>query len=327
MYGCDLAAISHSHGHREQRFDASMEILTSSFGFCIGINRAYREMSKRALAEPPFTVAHQNSANAFDTLRRIDRREPELLDRYPGLERVAVTHDLASLQPEQRLVLGFHGLPPEDKAGLSTKRVDLLDDLICPFIAKLDRVVESHVSAGFDVAMVGSPVNHHLATARKLAVQHGRRCFAIVKAEDIDALPFADGRPIVLVGEVTGNTEVFHETIARIETLKLPVKVKRTMCADSYGRQRDAVELAEKADVVVLIDDGGDGSRSVYEVCSRVNDRVHRIRAKDEVEPDWFAGAGKVAVVGGILIPDWTIADVAQHISDVCGRHAATQPS
>ena len=295
-----------------------MEILTSSFGFCIGINRAYREMNARALAEAPFTAAHQNSANGYDTLRRIERAEPELLSRYPGLAEVKVTHDPAGVQAGERLVLGFHGLAPEDKAGLVASGVDLVDDLICPFIAKLDRVVEQHVSAGFDVAMVGSPVNHHLATARKLAAQHGRRCFAIVNAEDIDALPFADGRPIVLVGEVTGNTEVFHETMARIEALKLPVKVKKTMCADSYGRQRNAAELAQQADLVVLVDDGGDGSRSVFEVCSRVNARVNRIKSKTEIDRQWFAGVAKVAVVGGILIPDWTITEVAQHIRGIC---------
>jgi 4-hydroxy-3-methylbut-2-enyl diphosphate reductase len=280
----------------------------------MGINRAYSGMNNRALAEAPFTVVHQNSANEFDTLRRIVGRDPELLNRYPGLDRVAVSFDPGNLHEGDRLVLGFHGLPNEDKHDLTAKGVDLLEDLICPFIAKLDRVVERHVSAGFDVAMVGSADNHHLRTARKFAAAHGRRCFAIVKADDIDVLPFADGVPIVLVGEVTGNTEVFHEAIARIETLKLPLKVMKTMCADSYSRQREAVELAQNTDVVVLVDDGGDGARSVFEVCSRVNGQVHRVRDKRDIQSAWLAGASKVAVVGGILIPDWTINEVAQHI-------------
>ena len=30
------------------------------------------------------------------------------------------------------------------------------------------------------------------------------------------------------------------------------------------------------------------------------------------------AGASKVAVVGGILIPEWTIAEVAAHVRDTC---------
>jgi len=64
----------------------------------------------------------------------------------------------------------------------------------------------------------------------------------------------------------------------------------------------------------VLVDDGGDGARSVFEVCARVNARVHRVKDKDEIEPAWFEGANSVAVVGGILIPDWTVVDIAEHL-------------
>ena len=48
-----------------------MDVLTANAGFCLGITRAYREMNERALAETPFTVAHQNAGGEFDTLSRI----------------------------------------------------------------------------------------------------------------------------------------------------------------------------------------------------------------------------------------------------------------
>src|SRR3954471_16287650 len=112
-----------------------MEVLTASVGFCIGINRAYRGMSERALAESEFTVTHQNSKNDFDTLRRIERGDPDLLKRFPGLDRVNVSHDVEALSEGERVVLGFHGLPHEGKEGLATRGVNLLDDLTCPFIA------------------------------------------------------------------------------------------------------------------------------------------------------------------------------------------------
>jgi 4-hydroxy-3-methylbut-2-enyl diphosphate reductase len=303
----------------------NMEILTAPTGFCIGINRAYREMNERALKDAPFAVAHQNSGMDYDTLRRIERRDPELLNRYPGLEKVSVKYDVETLGEGDRLVLGFHGLPSNSKDGLAERGVNLLDDLICPFIAKLDRVVERHVLAGFDIAIVGTRENHHCRTAKKFAVEHGRQCYVIERAEDIESLKIAEGQPIVLVGQVTGNTETFREVIARIEKSAMPVKIVKTMCSDSYSRQEVAVDLAGKADLVILVDDGGDGSQSVFEVCSRVNKRVHRVHSKDEIKFEWFDGVQKLAIVGGILVPEWTINDVARHVRSLCSVPVAAE--
>jgi 4-hydroxy-3-methylbut-2-enyl diphosphate reductase len=86
------------------------------------------------------------------------------------------------------------------------------------------------------------------------------------------------------------------------------------MCSDSYSRQRTAVELAQQADVVILLDDGGGAAQSVFEVCSRVNKRVHRVRSKEEIKPAWFEGAEKAAIIGGILVPSWSIEDAAAYV-------------
>src|SRR5215471_12014855 len=228
-----------------------MEVLTASVGFCLGITRAYRGMNKRALAEAPFAVTHQGAGGEFDTLSRIERREAGLLADYPGLRELSVVRDVSTLGAGDRLVLGFHGLNKETKASLAARGVDLLDDLICPFIAKLDRVVERLVRDGFDIAIVGTRGNHHCRVANKLATEHGRRCFVIERADDIETLP-KDAR-VALVGQVTGNTEIFTEVIARIRACDAPIKIVKTMCSDSYQRQRSAADLARQAEVVILL--------------------------------------------------------------------------
>ncbi len=291
-----------------------MEVLTASVGFCLGIARAYREMNKRALAEGPFAVAHQNAGGDFDTLTRIERREPALLAQYPGLRELSVVRDVSTLGPGDRLVLGFHGLKKETKESLVARGVDLRDDLICPFIEKLDRVVERLAKEGFDIAIVGAKDNHHCRVAKKVAEEHGRRCYVIERTDDVDILPNEEGRRIALVGQVTGNTEIFAEVLERIRRLQAPIKVVKTMCSYSYSRQRTAVELAQQADVVILLDDGGGAAQSVFEVCSRVNQRVHRVRSKEEIQPAWFEGAGKAAIIGGILVPVWSVEDVAAYV-------------
>src|SRR5262249_50277174 len=158
-------------------------------------------------------------------------------------------------------------------------------------IEKLDRVVERLAKEGFDIAIVGAKGNHHCRVAKRIADEHGRRCHVIEQADDVDGLPNEDGRAVALVGQGTGNTEVLPELNERIRRSKAPVKIVKTMCSESYSRQRTAVELAQRADVVILLDDGGGAAQSVFEVCSRVNKRVHRVRSKEDIKPAWFDGA------------------------------------
>lgn len=291
-----------------------MEILTANAGFCLGITRAYRKMNERALNEGPFSVTHQNSGGEIDTLTRIARREKELLAEYPGLQELSVATDLSTLGQGDRLVLGFHGLNKDTKEDLVARGVDLVDDLICPFIAKLDKVVERLAGEGFDIAIVGAKDNHHCRVATKIADQHNRRCFVIEQPDEIDAVPVEDGRPIALVGQVTGNTQVFTEVLERIRTSRAPIKIIKTMCSDSYSRQRAAADLAQQADLVILLDDGGGAAQSLFEVCSRINKRVHRVRSKEEIQPNWFDGAQKTAILSGILVPSWVVAETARYI-------------
>jgi 4-hydroxy-3-methylbut-2-en-1-yl diphosphate reductase len=291
-----------------------VEILTANAGFCLGITRAYRKMNERALNEGPFSVTHQNSGGELDTLTRIARREKELLAEYPGLQELSVATDLSTLGQGDRLVLGFHGLNKDTKEDLVARGVDLVDDLICPFIAKLDKVVERLAGEGFDIAIVGAKDNHHCRVATKIADQHNRRCFVIEQPDEIDAVPVEDGRPIALVGQVTGNTQVFAEVLERIRTSRAPIKIVKTMCSDSYSRQRAAADLAQQADLVILLDDGGGAAQSLFEVCSRINKRVHRVRSKEEIQPNWFDGVQKTAILSGILVPSWVVAETARYI-------------
>jgi 4-hydroxy-3-methylbut-2-enyl diphosphate reductase len=297
-----------------------VEILSDGAGFCLGITRAYRKMNERALQEGAFSVTHQNAGGEFDTLTRIARREKELLAEYPGLGELSVVRDVSTLSGGDRLVLGFHGLTKDTKQNLAARGVDLVEDLTCPFIAKLDKMVERLAGDGFDIAIVGTKDNHHCRIAKTIADERGRRCYVIEQPGDLDAVPAEAGRPVALVGQVTGNTQVFTEVLQRIRTSGAPIKVVKTMCSDSYGRQRAAVDLAERADLVILLDDGGGAAQSLFEVCARANKRVHRVRSKHEIQAHWFEGAQRTAVVGGILVPSWAVAEAVRHIEEITRR-------
>lgn len=295
-----------------------MEIRIASIGFCVGITRAYRRINRRASEEADISVTHQNSMGDFDTLRRIERGDPELLLRYPELDKVSIVHDVAALGEGDRLMVGYHGLAGETKESLAARGVDMVEDATCPFIARLDRMVERFVLRGYDIAIMGKRGNHHCRIAESIANRNGQRCFVIEVAADIDRIPHDSPSPLALVGQVTGNTMVFDEVIAAFKAFGRPIEIVRTICTDSYERQQTAMNLAQEADVVIVFDDGGAAAQSVFEVCTRFNACVHRVKAKEEIRADWFVGARSVGITSGILVPEWSIEQLAEHVREMC---------
>jgi len=41
---------------------------------------------------------------------------------------------------------------------------------------------------------------------------------------------------------------------------------------------------------------------------------VHRVQSKEEIKPAWFEGAARAAVIGGILVPSWSIEETAAYV-------------
>ncbi len=151
-----------------------MEVLTASVGFCLGITRAYREMNKRALAEAPFAVAHQNAGGEFDTLSRIERREAGLLTDYPGLRELSVVRDVSTLGAGDRLVLGPYVIPDvavwafEHRPGETSP---VIDAERASYVFRLDSLEPAGVPP---LAEIRAPVLDAARRETKLAVARQR---------------------------------------------------------------------------------------------------------------------------------------------------------
>lgn len=290
-----------------------MKVIKSELGFCIGIVSAYRRMNELAGKEGPIHAAHHDSSGTWDTLKRIERKDPPLLERYPNLRSVTVIHDMAELKPGDRLALGFHGVSAEARAELKEKGVNLLKDLQCPFIATMDRQAESLARDGYTLLVMGNKGTHHVNEAVRLAAKHGRSCTILENADDVDRIVIEDVQKLALIGQVTGNTDIWAKVVDRIRQRQLSVKIVETVCSDSYDRQEEARRISKEADVVILIGD----SRSTFDVASAVNGRIHRIDRKEDIRLEWFEQARTVGLISGITVPQWTIDELAQYIEEI----------
>jgi 4-hydroxy-3-methylbut-2-en-1-yl diphosphate reductase len=153
-----------------------------------------------------------------------------------------------------------------------------------------------------------------------VASTHQQQRRVIETLEDLDTIPLGGLEQWALVGQVTGNTLLWEAVVKWAHQQGIAANVKQTICSDSYQRQEQAMALAHQADRCLVVDDGGGASVSLFEVLSAIHDQVYRVRWRDDgswkasIDPTWLMGAGSVAVVGGILVPQWTIHEVAAYV-------------
>ena len=88
-------------------------------------------------------------------------------------------------------------------------------------------------------------------------------------------------------------------------------------------RQNIALNLSKEVDVIVLLNDGGGVSTSLFDICSSIGKKLYRVRWKEDgswkedVKREWFDGVGVVAILGGILIPQWGLDAPAYYIREI----------
>ncbi len=127
-------------------------------------------------------------------------------------------------------------------------------------------------------------------------------------------------------GVAAQTTQPIEKVRALVERIRRrfpasEVRFVDTVCQPTKQRQNSAIELAQRADVVVVI--GGAQSNNTQELvraCSRYCARVHHVQGVDDLREEWFDGAQTVGVTAGTSTPDASITEVEHWLNQLASR-------
>jgi 4-hydroxy-3-methylbut-2-enyl diphosphate reductase len=291
-----------------------VEVLVAKIGLCFGIHRAYQNMDNLAAQGNLIRVGSGKQKNTeWDVLQRIKNRDADLFRKYPNLEGLEIVQDTGTLTEGVEVAIGYHGYEPELMSDLESRGV-ILHNYQCPFIAKMNEIAEELAAEGYDLIAFGKSQNHHCLYAKRVAERFGRACLITEDVVTVKETVLEPGRKWACIGQVTGDAGRWDDFVQGLNAMDIPVRVVDTVCSDSRDRQSEAAALASEADVVIVVDDGGDASTSVYDTCHRTNSRTFRYGTGMPLREAWIKGATRIAVVGGIMVPDWVLDRVAKEV-------------
>ncbi len=189
----------------------------------------------------------------------------------------------------------------------------------CPLVHLVHRSIAELVRAGFHPIIIGKADHVEVRGLTEDLLEYD-----VILAE-ADVAGLRERPRFGVTAQTTQPIDKVRHLVALIRERfpQAEVKFIDTVCQPTKQRQASAIELAQQADVVVVI--GGPNSNNTRELtasCRRYCLQVYQVQTAADLKPDWFANAQTVGITAGTSTPDHVI----EAVEDWLEVLAAAQP-
>jgi 4-hydroxy-3-methylbut-2-enyl diphosphate reductase IspH len=297
---------------------------------CYGIARTFDLAEKKAQTyhtEKPLYVYFHLPAGASQQQR--EQTQATLQRRFGTMAAKVILVDKVQDVPDGApFLIGTRGASPQVREEVR-RRLESVLDTTCPYVTSQEAAARKLLEGGYQLVFCGLREYHGMPRLQGIARQFGKELFVAHRPEDVSAFPFKRSTRIGVILQTTWHMSLSRDVIAQLVSEFREVKVIDTACIDSLGRVPAARKLATESDVVVIVDIGKVArylEEEIEEVARRSEEsrpagapvfRVYRTEGKQELQPEWFVGARKVSVIGGVNVHAQVLEDVAGRIREL----------
>jgi 4-hydroxy-3-methylbut-2-enyl diphosphate reductase len=284
--------------------DDSVEItIAPNAGACFGVVRAIK-LGRQALEK---NKAVDGNVYSLGPLIHNPKVVKELADHG-----VRIIESIAEAETGGTVILRSHGVQKELEQGMKDKGMSLVD-ATCPLVKKPQRIAASLSNRNHFLIFVGDFKHPEV---KGVLSYYGKDTYLVTyRPEDVDTLP-ADIGPVGILAQTTIEVAVLDEIVRRAKARFTDVSVYNTICDATSIRQTEAVQLAQNADVMVVV--GGKNSSNtckLVKICKEFQPSTFHIEELSEIQPSWFEGKKKIGVTGGASTPHDFVDAVGTHIA------------
>lgn len=281
-------------------------ILAKTAGFCFGVSRAVDKVYELlSTGEKIYTygpIIHNK-----EVVKDLEDKGVVTLETEDELKKVS----------EGVVVIRSHGIPKYINDYLDEKGVKYVD-MTCPFVKRIHKVVSS-LDEDDTVLIAGNPDHPEV-----IGIRGWCRCENMVIETSQQAEDFMprEGAKITLVSQTTFSYNKFQEFVEIFTKKGYHITVVNTVCDATRGRQKEAFDIAQKVDVMIVIGDKhSSNSRKLYEICSRECENTCFIQTLAELMGPDMVGirdkisvADSVGITAGASTPKNIIEEVQKHV-------------
>ena len=264
-------------------------------GFCPGVKRAIDILEK---------VARERGR--VETLGAVVHN-PQVLQKLAEMG-VRVAKDVDDIQ-DDTVVTCSHGVSPQLEAEIRARHIDIVNTT-CPFVRRAQVAAQRLAKAGFFIIIYGDIDHPEVKGILGWAGGKGVATLDEKFMATLDRLP----RHLGVLSQTTQIPAHFTEFVKRLIDSALvrdsELRIIDTICHDIRKRQAQALRLAKRADLMLVI--GGHNSANtnrLAELCTTAT-KTYLIETADEIQPSWLQGRNHIGITSGASTAEQTIDEV-----------------
>ena len=279
----------------EGRFAIAKVLLATHAGFCFGVRRAVETAEKAAPAITLGPIIHN----------------PQVVQSLAGIG-VHSADAPEEIPTGSRVVIRSHGIGREVYRALEDRGCEIVD-ATCPFVQRIHDMARQASETGTPLIMIGEREHPEV---QGILGWTSAPAWAVLTPEDVEALPPLECARVV--AQTTMVEERFRQLCDLLSQRIGRLEIQATICTATRDRQREVVDIARQADVMLII--GGrqsSNSRKLYKLASDICRRTYFIETAAELDGIDITPSDTIGITAGASTPDCIIKEVVARMNDI----------
>ncbi len=264
-------------------------LMAKEVGFCFGVKRAIN-LTRQALNE-------RSDVFILGDLVHNKRVTDELENK--GLRKVEDYQD----ESDGTMVIRAHGLPKAKIAEAKSRGLEVVD-ATCPIVLRAQEAAQMLERDGYQVVIIGDR-NHAEIKGILGALENPALVVDNVQELHEAKNSYALMRKVGVIFQTTHALELCHAMVNEMLMMCKEIRIINTICRPVQNRQDDAIELAAKVQLMIVV--GSRTSANTVELaalCRHYNPNTIHVQSADELPLEAFVDCDVIGIASGLSTPE-----------------------
>ena len=283
-------------------------LLANPRGFCAGVNMAIECLDETIrMFGPKVFVYHEIVHNKY------------VVERFTQ-QGVTFVNTIDEVPEGSILLFSAHGVSPEIRSQSKARRLQTID-ATCPLVTKVHLEAIKYARDGYHIILIGHEGHDEVIGT----MGEAPASITLVESpEEVAQLTLPAEAKIAYLTQTTLSVDEAGRVIMALKQKYPGIESppKEDICYATTNRQDAVKQLAEQADVVIVLgSQNSSNSRRLREIGESIQKPAFLIDGANELQSEWFESAETVLITAGASAPEQVVQDCIEWLKS---RYGAT---